>query len=92
MSMDCLNVLASLDVFYLVYIPFFLCWWILHRSLRGFRDAALYVFRSYGLRGFLRGTGARMMYAAPGAAISWMTYEWAKKLFGIPPDFELVEV
>lgn len=46
--------------------------------LRGLLDAARLVLALHGLRGFLRGTGARVLSAVPGTAISWSVYEYFK--------------
>lgn len=44
------------------------------------RDVASKIYKSEGVRGFYRGTIPRMFYVAPGAALSWGTYEIFKSL------------
>eukprot|EP00694_Reclinomonas_americana_P002974 EC789027.1.p1 GENE.EC789027.1~~EC789027.1.p1 ORF type:complete len:109 (+),score=25.56 EC789027.1:129-455(+) len=55
-------------------------------TFRGFMDTAKYVYRNAGVSGFFQGASARALYVAPSAAISWMTYEYAKFLLGIKDD------
>jgi hypothetical protein len=53
------------------------------RVSMAFVDAASSIYREQGLRGFLRGSGARALYFMPSAAITWSTYEIVKQLFGV---------
>ncbi|EKX42968.1 hypothetical protein GUITHDRAFT_73487 [Guillardia theta CCMP2712] len=41
-------------------------------------DVVQHLMKTEGVRGFLRGVGARMLYQAPGAAVCWVTYEYMK--------------
>lgn len=56
-------------------------------SSYGMIQASFYVFgdvfRSSGFWGFFKGAGARSLYFAPSAAITWSTYEMAKTFFGL---------
>jgi solute carrier family 25 iron transporter 28/37 len=48
----------------------------------GVLHTARTIFVEEGLKGFLRGAGARMLVHAPSVAISWTTYETLKHLIG----------
>ena len=46
----------------------------------GVRSTFDYIWITEGVSGFFRGLGPRMMIFLPGAAISWSSYEYIKKL------------
>jgi len=46
----------------------------------GPRQVVQHLMKTEGVRGFLRGVGARMLYQAPGAAVCWVTYEYMKHI------------
>ena len=41
------------------------------------------IYHQHGLKGFLRGWSARMMFTAPAGAISWSVYEFFKHFLHI---------
>jgi len=45
------------------------------------KDAALWIWKNEGAAGFFRGLAPRVLSHTPAAAISWTTYETAKKYF-----------
>eukprot|EP00924_Labyrinthula_sp_SR-Ha-C_P005491 snap_masked-scaffold_62-processed-gene-0.22-mRNA-1 protein AED:0.22 eAED:0.22 QI:0/-1/0/1/-1/1/1/0/378 len=50
------------------------------RKYRGLADAVQKIFREEGVRGFARGSLARVLVHTPSVAISWTTYESAKRI------------
>ena len=50
-----------------------------HRYV-GVKSTFEYIWKNEGASGFFRGLGPRMMIFLPGAAISWSSYEYIKKL------------
>lgn len=48
----------------------------------GVRSTFEYIWKNEGAAGFFRGLAPRMMIFLPGAAISWSSYEYIKKLLG----------
>jgi solute carrier family 25 (mitochondrial iron transporter), member 28/37 len=50
------------------------------RHLKGALDVIRLVHKEYGMMGFMRGMGPRMLVHAPAGAISWTTYEAMKSL------------
>ncbi|TGZ73390.1 hypothetical protein CRM22_001548 [Opisthorchis felineus] len=55
-------------------------------QIRGLIGAAQQLFALEGIRGFLRGLGARVLTAVPGTAISWSVYEYFKWYQRISPS------
>ncbi|XP_041866159.1 mitoferrin-2 isoform X3 [Melanotaenia boesemani] len=49
-----------------------------HRQISGLAHAFRTVYRLGGLRGFLKGVQARVIYQMPSTAISWSVYEFFK--------------
>ncbi|KAJ3210507.1 Fe(2+) transporter [Entophlyctis luteolus] len=47
-------------------------------NVNGFKDASKFIYQNYGLKGFLRGVGPRVLTHVPATAISWTTYEFLK--------------
>jgi len=44
------------------------------------RDVAKKIYKSEGMHGFYKGFFPRMLFVAPGVAISWGTYEFFKSI------------
>jgi solute carrier family 25 iron transporter 28/37 len=53
------------------------------RAFPGFVYAVKSIYHQHGLKGFLRGWSARMMFTAPAGAISWSVYEFFKHFLHI---------
>lgn len=47
-------------------------------SINSFRKGAVYIYRTAGLKGFMRGLRPRVVANMPSTAISWTSYEMAK--------------
>jgi solute carrier family 25 iron transporter 28/37 len=48
------------------------------RNLNSFKQAAAYIYKTAGFKGFLRGLRPRVVSNMPSTAISWTSYEMAK--------------
>jgi hypothetical protein len=53
---------------------------LVEAKYRDFRDVVRKIYTSEGLHGFYKGVIPRMLFVAPGVAISWGTYELFKSL------------
>jgi solute carrier family 25 (mitochondrial iron transporter), member 28/37 len=53
------------------------------RKISSMHEAARFILKTHGLKGFWRGTGPRILTHTPSTAVCWTTYEYFKYLLSL---------